>query len=86
METRFGTSFKIWVWSTRTIRHHKKRYVLLPAVENFMVPGALYGHRSDVTLNFEPETCVRILVVTARAGSDAVARSHKLCWDDVSLS
>ena len=67
------------------MRHRKKRYGLLPAVESFMVPGALQGHRGDVTLNFEPETCMDVLVVTARAGSDAVAGSRKLCWDDVWL-
>ena len=62
METRFGASFKICVWSTRTIRHQKKRYVLLPALESFMVLVAWYGHRGDVTLNIEPETCINILV------------------------
>ena len=73
MEMRSGASFKIWVWSTRTMRHRKKRYVLLPSVERFMVLCVLHGHRGDVTLGIEPKTCITIIVVTARAGSDAVA-------------
>ena len=68
------------------MRHHKKRYVLLPAVESFMVPCALYRHRGDVTLGIEPEICITIPVVRARAGSDAMAGSRKLCWHDVWLS
>ena len=51
-----------------------------------MVPGALHEHRGDVTLDFEQQTCINILVVTARAGSDVVVGSRKLCWDDVWLS
>ena len=60
------------------MRHQKKRYVLLSSVESFMVPCVLYGHRGNVTLGMEPETCITIFVVTARAGSDVVAGSHKL--------
>ena len=38
-----------------------------------MVPCALYEDRSNVTIGIEPETCITILVVTPRAGSDTVA-------------
>ena len=51
-----------------------------------MVPCALYVHRDDVTLGIKPETCITNLVVTARAGSDLVAGSCKLCWHDGWLS
>ena len=67
------------------MRHVKKRYVPLPTVESFMVPCALYGHRGDATLGIELETCITILVVTARAGSDGVRGSRKLCLHDVRL-
>ena len=46
-----------------------------------MVRGALHGHRGDVTLYIEQETCIYILVV-----SDAVAETRKLARDDVWLS
>ena len=68
------------------MRHQKKRYVLPLAIESFMVPYVLYAHRGDVTVGIEPETCITIIVVTARAGSNAVAGSRKLCWHDVWLS
>ena len=47
---------------------------------------ALCGHGGDVTLSIEPETCITIVVITARAGCDALAGSRKLCWNDVELS
>ena len=85
MDMRCGASFKIWVWSTRTTRHQKKRYIILLVVESLRVPCVLYGHRVDLSLVIELETCITTIAATAKAGSDAVAGSGKLCWHDVCL-
>ena len=42
-----------------------------------------YGHRGDMTLGIELETCITNIVVTAQPGGDTVVGSRKFCLHDV---